>query len=109
MNSYSMKTNDYFFEFAKYIKKKNVKTKSHLVKIIENFINNYCGVDMRDSYFGRIAFQTTTTDEEYFEKIKNLEIGDLKGKNIAMCTERSAIAQNLLSLFDIETYYCMDV
>lgn len=111
MNTYSMKTTDYIYDFAKYVKKCNVRNKGTLVKVVENFINNYFGItngaDMRDTYFDQIAFQTTTTDDEYFAKLENLEIGDLKGKNVAMCTERSAVAQNLLSLFGFDVYYCM--
>lgn len=111
MNSYSMATNDYFYEFAKFVKKNNVKSKGTLVKVVENFINQYfkvpSGIDKRDAYFYQVAFQTTTTDDEYFEKLENLQIGDLKGKGIAMCTERAALAQNLLSLFGFDIYYCM--
>lgn len=112
MNHYSMKTTDYYYEFAKYLKEYNINNKSVLVRVLENFINGYFGInntnkDMRDAYFNQLTWQTTTTDEEYFAKIDSLEIGDLKGKNIAMCTERAAIAQNILTLFGFETYYCM--
>lgn len=111
MNTYSMNTDDYFYEFACFIKKYQVKNKGLLVKLIENFINNYFGLpnnkDMRDDFFDEIAFKTTKTDEEYFEKLDKLTIGDLKEKDRAMCTERAALAQNLLSFFGIETYYCM--
>lgn len=111
VNNYSMTTDDYFYEFAKFVKNSHVNNKGTLVKVVENFINSYFGVssgeDKRDDYFDQIAFQTTKTDDEYFEKLDNLEIGDLKGKNIAMCTERAAIAQNLLSLFGFEVYYCI--
>lgn len=112
MNYYSMKTTDYFYDFAHYIRKHGIKSKGQLTKIIENYMNDYFGIktqpgDFRDDYFDKLAFRTTTTDDEYFEKLEMLEIGDLKGKNIAMCTERAAMAQNLLSLFGIDTYYCM--
>ena len=112
MNSYSMKTTDYFYDFARYIKKRNITNKGNLIKIIENYINIYFGIntkegDFRDDYFDQIAFQSTTTDEEYFAKLATIELGNLKGKNIAMCTERAAMAQNLLSLFGIDSYYCM--
>ena len=110
--SYSMKTTDYIYDFARYVKKININDRSSLVKYIEKYINSYFGIisdgiDRRDTYFNQMAFDTTTTDEELFEKIANLEIGDLKGKNVAMCTEKAAMAQNLLSLFGFEVYYCM--
>lgn len=108
--TYSMGTNDYFYEFAKFVKNSKITTISQLVKIIEDFINYYFGkpsvMDLRDSYFDKFALQTET-DEEMFDMIDGFSIGDMKNKNIAMCTERAAIAQNLLSLFGIEIYYCM--
>ncbi len=112
MNSYSMKTMDYFYEFARYLRNSKIKNTGSLVMNIETFINNYFGInessnDYRDNYFDSLAFNTTETDDEYFAKLDNLEIGDLKGKKLAMCTERAALAQNLLSFFDIESYYCM--
>ncbi|MBE6138699.1 MAG: hypothetical protein E7173_03020 [Firmicutes bacterium] len=111
-NTYSMKTTDYIYEFARHIKKMNINNIGYLVKSVEDYINIYFGIvsdgkDMRDAYFDQIAWSTTKTDDEYFEKIASFEIGDLKGKNVAMCTERAALAQNLLSLFGIDVYYCM--
>ncbi len=112
MNSYSMNTTDYFYEFARFIRDKKITSRGLLVKNIETFINNYFGInkdnfDHRDDYFDSIAFMTTSTDEEYFKKLEELNINDLKNKNIAMCTEKAAIAQNLLSFFNFDTYYCM--
>ena len=46
---------------------------------------------------------------EYFDVLDNNKIGDLKSKGAAECTERSAVAQQILSIFGIESYYCMDV
>ena len=53
------------------------------------------------------GMETTTTDEEYFDMLKKNKIGDLKGKGAAECTERSALVQQILSIFGIESYYCM--
>lgn len=112
VNWYSMKTMDFYYEFARYIRKINIRDNGGLVKYIENFINIYFGIndkvgDFRCDYFDKICFQTTTTDDEYFKKLDSLEIGDLKGQKVAMCTEKAALAQNLLSLFGFETYYCI--
>ena len=70
MNSYSMKTTDYFYEFAKYIKDNKINSGGQIVKAIENFINYYFGInklegDFRDNYFDQFT-NATTTDEEYF-------------------------------------------
>lgn len=110
MGTYSMATKDFYYEFARFIKTVGVNNNGFLVKSIENFINDYfgqsSGVDLREDYFSQIL-DRITADDEYFEKLESFEIGDFKGKNIAMCTERAALAQNLLSLFGFSTFYCM--
>ena len=44
---------------------------------------------------------------EYFEELENFDLSDLRGNGYAMCTERSAMAQNVLSLFGFNSYYCL--
>ncbi len=110
MATYSMRTTDYFYLFAEFIKKYNIKSKDALVTNITAFLNQYLGVDrfdcdQRDYIFFDIPMQTTQTDEELFKKLEQNEIGDLKGRGVAMCTERAAIAQNLLSLFGFKSYF----
>ena len=112
VETYSMKTDDYFYEFALFLRKFKITTSASFINYMEIFIQQYFGmnsdgVDRRSMIFNDIAWNTTTTDEEYFQRIENNEIGDLKGKNVAMCSEISAIAQNLLSLFGVESYYCV--
>lgn len=110
--NYSMKTTNFYYEFAKYIKKIKVNNIGFLIKEIENFINYYFGVnrndnDNRDDYLFSITLGTTIDDDEAWRKIEKLEIGSFKGKRVAMCTEKAALAQNLISLFGIESYWCM--
>ena len=108
--SYSMKDIDYFYEFAKFIRDKKITTKNVLVSYLMTFINEYLGfstVDRREDYFFSNSFGKTASDEEAFKIADNFDIGNLKNKNIGMCTERSAIAQNILSLFGFESYYCI--
>lgn len=109
MEDYGMQTTDFFYDFAHFVKKYNIKSKGELIHYLEYFIINYFGYPSnidRETIFNDIAWKTTTTDEEYFNALKNNKIGDLKGKGAAECTERGALAQQILSLFDIETYYC---
>ena len=110
--NYSMRTRDFYYEFAKYIKNNRTPNIGNLIKNIETFINYYFGVnkteeDNRDDYLFSITLAVTETDEEAFKLIDELEIGSLKGKRVAMCTEKASLAQNLISLFGIETYWCM--
>lgn len=110
IEDYSMQTTDYMYDFAHFIKKYNINTKASLIHVLESYINYYFGMPGkadREQIFTEIAWKTTTTDEEYFAALENNKIGDLKDKGAAQCTERSAMAQQLLSLFGTESYYCM--
>ena len=110
MEDYGMGSTDFIYEFANFIKKYNINNKASLIHTLEYFVNNYFGfpgkID-RETIFNDIAWQTTTTDEEYFRALENNKLGDLKGKGAAQCTERSALVQQILSIFGFESYYCM--
>lgn len=107
---YNMQTTDFMYEFAHSIKQNNINSTSSLIKNIEEFIDLYFGMpgdeDIRDTILEERA-NNTTTDEEYWTALENSELGYFKNKEAAMCTERSALAQQILSLFGIESYYCM--
>ena len=110
IEDYGMETTDYMYEFAHFIKKYNIGTKGALIHYLENYINYYFGrpgQEDREEIFNAIAWRTTKTDEEFFEALKNNKLGDLKYKGAAECTERGAMAQQILNLFGIECYYCM--
>ncbi len=110
MEDYSMQTTDYMYEFAHFIKKYNINSKASLIHNLEYFINSYFGMpgkSDREQIFCEVAWNTTKTDEEFFAAIENNKLGDLKHKGAAQCTERSALAQQILSLFGTESYYCI--
>lgn len=112
LETYSMNTTDFFYEFARFIKKYQISTKQSLIFNLEFYINQYFGipkqnVDLRANIFNDRAWNSTSTDEEYFKALENNKIGDLKGLGVAQCTERSALAQQILSIFDTESYYCI--
>lgn len=110
IEDYGMESTDFIYEFAHFIKKYNINNKASLIHNLEYFVNSYFGfpgkID-RETIFNDIAWQTTTTDEEYFKALENNKLGDLKGKGAAQCTERGALVQQVLSIFGTESYYCM--
>lgn len=110
METYRMSTTDFFYDFVHFIRKYNINNKGSMIHNLEYFINSYFGFPGkgdRETIFNDIAWQATTTDEEYFAALENNKLGDLKGKGAAECTERSVLAQQILSLFKTEIYYCM--
>lgn len=110
IEDYGMESTDFIYEFAHFIKMYNINNKASLIHNLEYFVNSYFGfpgkID-RETIFNDIAWQTTTTDEEYFKALENNKLGDLKGKGAAQCTERGALVQQVLSIFGTESYYCM--
>lgn len=110
IEDYGMESTDFIYEFAHFIKKYNINNKASLIHNLEYFVNSYFGFPSkidRETIFNDIAWQTTTTDEEYFKALENNKLGDLKGKGAAQCTERGALVQQVLSIFGTESYYCM--
>ena len=110
IENYGMESTDFIYEFAHFIKKYNINNKASLIHNLEYFVNSYFGFPGkigRETIFNDIAWQTTTTDEEYFKALENNKLGDLKGKGAAQCTERGALVQQVLSIFGTESYYCM--
>ena len=108
--TYGMETTDFFYEFTHFIRKYNINNMGALVHYLEFFINNYFGLpgkNNRQEIFNDIAWKSSATDDEYFEALDNNKLGDLKGLGAAMCTERSALAEQILSIFGFETYYCI--
>lgn len=110
IEDYGMESTDFIYEFVHFIKKYNINNKASLIHNLEYFVNSYFGfpgkID-RETIFNDIAWQTTTTDEEYFKALENNKLGDLKGKGAAQCTERGALVQQVLSIFGTESYYCV--
>ena len=110
IEDYGMESTDFIYEFAHFIRKYNINSKASLIYNLEFFVNSYFGFPgkaERETIFNEIAWQTTTTDEEYFKALENNKLGDLKGKGAAQCTEIGALAQQILSIFGVESYYCM--
>ena len=110
IEDYSMKTTDYFYEFARFIRSNNIDNKKKLIYNLEYFINNYFGYPKegsREEVFNYEAMKNSKTDEEFFTALESNQIGDLKGKGVALCTEKSALAEQLLSMYDIESYYAI--
>lgn len=107
---YSMNTTDFLYEYAHFMKKFNVQSKVGVVNSLETFIISYFGYPgriSRDYIFETMAYNNTTTDDEFFNAIEKNKIGDLKGKGAAECSEWSTLAQQVLSLFGIESYCCI--
>ena len=85
---YYIRNNDYLKEFIQYVKSNNLKPSA---KTISKFLDLYFGEYQEISY----------RNERDFE-----EITDFKHSGKAMCTERAALANNILAFIGVQSWFC---
>lgn len=121
---YSMKNYEMYIDFFKNLKQQNIEQENldlnYLLNIIYSYVVKYFQSEkeilkdpnisiMRDqivmNHLESIA-KDPNDDEEWIKNKNELNISVFKGQGVAMCSERAALAQNLLSLFGIESYFC---
>ncbi len=104
-NYYYVDTDDYLLEFCKFIKDKELASEYDLFDYILEFIKDYMGgyfnSKNRDQLF-KMLYKGYMTyhdpgNEHYFSTFE--------GTGGGMCTEYSLMAQNILSLFDVDSYF----
>jgi hypothetical protein len=105
---YYVDDESYIYDFVKYIKKYKIEDCFDLVSII----NNYC-IKLFENHFKRkdrmiMNRLLLKNNNEFFDPIKEHSIKDFYGNDSAKCTEYALIASNLLSVFKVPAYYCMD-
>jgi len=92
---YTLNNYDYLVEFFKYIREKNVKSKSDLIKYMSSFMDNYFGeykgIDKRADFL-RTKEGTATIDM-------------FKKTGLAACSERAAIANNILTMIGFDSFF----
>ena len=114
---YHIYDKDYLYEFAIGIRKLNLPDNTNLLQYVLPFLDYYFGYpkDNKDRRFD-IFYDFAVNNAEEFYKAHNIPVeeemgaldkmqlsGDfplsaLKGKNAAQCSERAAIAQNILKV-----------
>ena len=103
---YYVKDHDYLYEFAKYIKDKDIKKESEFLCHVYNFIENYFYSLTRHDQ-ERMAMHRPLLDKEgrYIPPTSEHLFSDFKNSNSALCSEYSVMAQNILSIFGYVMIY----
>ncbi len=114
-SSYKLANTEYLHAAVNSIQenKESIKNGMDLFKQVEGFLNSYFGLPEMSNANRRMDVieqkydlnNPKWTDDEYFEILENIDISVFKGEHVALCSERTAMAQNILSLFGYETYY----
>lgn len=98
----------YIYEFFKYIRACDVDDEFDIIENIFRFIraNYFATLKLNDRE--KIHSMISKNERKYFDRIKEHSITDFYKDKCFMCSEVSLFVQNLLSTFDIESYYVMD-
>ncbi len=104
---YYIDNHEYLYEFARYIKQQNITDEIDFLTHVYNFIDNYFNGVIINKELTRLQMHKPLYDKDgkYIEPSKGHLFSDFKGSNNAMCSEYSAIAQNILSVFGYTMIY----
>ena len=99
---YYIDSDNYIYDFVEFIIDKEVINETDLFGYILDFLKEYLGIIeiiSREDMFKPILDNKGINIES-----KNHKLSCFKGKGNAMCTEYSIMAQNILSVFGIDSY-----
>lgn len=107
-NYYSMDTKDYLYDFARFLRENKITQEMDIIYNLEYFINEYFGYPSnitREEILHEEALEKSRNEVDYKKEIRNNNISTLKNKGCAGSTEKSALAQNILSFLGFKTMY----
>ena len=100
---YYVDTDDYLYEFCRYIRDIELDSEFDLFLCIQIFVKKYFYAleeNDRDTMFTLLA-----RDDDYlFPPIKEHKFSSFKKRGSAVCTEIALVAQNIMSFFGIDSY-----
>jgi len=104
---YYIDNHDYIYEFAKYIKNQKITDEIAFLTYVYRFIDNYFNSLTAKEELTRQQMHQPLIDENgrYIEPTMGHLFSEFKASNNAMCSEYSAMAQNILSVFDYPMIY----
>lgn len=102
-NYYYMDDDSYLYDFCRYIKDEDVYDEIDLFDHIEYFLKNHFGT-IKTKERGDMFSLLMNTDGKYITPVNEHGISWFKGSGNAMCSEYATMAQNIMSLFGIDSY-----
>ena len=102
---YYINDDSYLEEFIKYIKDRNIESDCELILYVSSFIKKYFHNWNKNIDREKMYNSILKDNFMFYEPIKEHSIVDFKGKGAAMCSEYSALGQNILSLFGYDIDY----
>lgn len=92
---YTLGNYDYLISFFKFIRDSNISNKNDaiisLATFMDQYFGEYCGIDQRADYLKKYDGEAT--------------IDVFKGMGLAACSERAAVANNILTMLGANAYF----
>lgn len=115
LSGYKIKNTDYIHDMIGDMQRnrEDIRGSLDFFVAVELFLNSYFGYpplsDTRSEFAYRELEKTgdmhQLSDDDWWDRIENVDISVFKGQEIAMCTERASMAQNILTFFGYEVSY----
>ena len=104
---YFLDDESYIIDFFHYIKDKEINSDYDLIVVLKNFLDDYFNIAFGDVKREKLHHLLYETDDRLYAPIKEHSIMDFKGNGSALCSEYTALAQNILSVLGFDVYYMM--
>ena len=98
----------YLYDFVRYIKNKEINNIGNLVEYVYIFICDYFEKLINPVDRDRLFQLILENEKSYFKPIKEHSIKDFYHNGAALCSEYSAVAQNILAFMNIDTLYLLN-
>lgn len=102
---YYIDDDEYLYQFAEYISKKNISNELDFLTNVLSFVDNYFNDIKTNNIHRQQMHSPLMTQDGRFIEPKKHRFLDFKGANNAECSEYSAMVQNILSIFGFYTLY----
>ena len=115
VSSYLIGSSNYMYDFVEYARERRAHGGRKLLSTVNQFMIHYFGdnkgpVDENDR--GDVLLASAIEDSDgdgddaFWDAVENRTLSDLKNKNVAMCTEYAAMAQNILTFLGYDSTMC---
>lgn len=101
---YYMNNDEYLYNFLKFIKDSNIEDDIELIYDAYFSVRNYLGVIPKTTR-NNLHELILKANEDFFEPTKEHSIKDFKHKGCALCSEYSALIENILSFLGYDISY----
>ena len=105
---YYLDDESYIVDFFKYLRTRKVENEYDILVAVKEFLAIYFEKNIDGISRDELHQLIYKSDGTFFHPVKEHSIKDFKGNGSALCSEYSAIAENILSVLGFDMMYLMD-